>query len=86
MGKIVLEIPEDVMAGMNLPEAERADRLRQELAIRLYAKGILNLGPARRLSGLTRWQFHELLAREGVVRSYALEDLEDDLSAIQGLR
>ncbi len=86
LAKLVIEIPEDVAASMNLPEAERGDRVRQEMAVRLYAKGILNLGPSRRLSGLTRWQFQELLAKEGVLRAFDVDDLQDDLSAIQGLK
>lgn len=86
MGKLKIEIPEDVVAGMNLPDAEKGERVRQEMAVRLYAKGILNFGPARRLSGLTRWSFHELLAKGGVVRAHDSEDLRDDFAAIQGMR
>ncbi|MBI4612293.1 MAG: UPF0175 family protein [Planctomycetes bacterium] len=71
---------------MNLPEGERQDRVRQEMAVRLYAKGILGIGPARRLAQRTRWQFQELLAKEGVPVSYDAEDLQDDIAAIQGLR
>ncbi len=32
-------------------------RLRVELAVRLYEKGIASLGQARRIAGLSKWEF-----------------------------
>lgn len=82
MAKIVIEIPDDVVAGMRLPEPEAPQRLRREMAVRLYEKGILALGPARRLAELTRWEFTELLARESVACSYDAQELQGDLDAL----
>lgn len=78
MGKIVLEIPDEVLAGLKVPAGEEVARLRQELAVRLYEKGLLTLGNSRRMSGLEKWDFLELLGREGVPRRYGMDDLEDD--------
>ena len=40
--RIVIEVPED----LRIPPRELEERLRIELALRLYEKGIANLGPS----------------------------------------
>lgn len=70
---------------MRLPEDERLTRLQRELAIRLYQKGLLSFGKARKLASLSKWEFHELLSQEGIKRSYDEEELEDDLATLEAL-
>ena len=53
---------------------------RIELAVALYARGVLSLGQARRLARLSKWEFLEELARRGVERHYTREELEDDIA------
>lgn len=77
---IVIRVPRDVVEGARIPENEFERVARVELAIALYARGILSLGQARRLAGLTRWEFLEELAKRGVERHYTREELEDDLA------
>jgi predicted HTH domain antitoxin len=83
MNKLILEIPDQVTEGLRLPPDERLHRIRTELAIRLYQKGILSFGKARELSQLSKWEFHELLGQENIDRSYDLEDLETDLETLE---
>jgi predicted HTH domain antitoxin len=76
---IVIRVLRDVVEGARLPEEfERVARI--ELAIALYARGILSLGQARRLTGLSKWELLEELARRGVERHYTREGLENDLA------
>ena len=86
MSKLILEIPEDLAEALRVPPEERLSRVRQELAVRLYQKGILSFGKARELAQMSKWAFHELLGVEGVVRSYDLEELEADLATLESLR
>ncbi|RLI86055.1 MAG: hypothetical protein DRO98_05960, partial [Archaeoglobales archaeon] len=37
------------------------------------------------LAGMTKWEFHELLAKEKVVRRYDLEELEKDEEVVREL-
>ncbi len=79
MTKLVLEIPEAVLAALRLPPGEIEQELRQELALALYQRQVLSLGKARELAQVTRWEFEELLGRRQVPRHYTAEDLQEDL-------
>ncbi|MEB3213699.1 MAG: UPF0175 family protein [Leptolyngbyaceae bacterium] len=82
MSRLVLEISNDVADSLQLPPSERISRLQQELAVRLYQKGLLSFGKARELAQMTKWEFHSLLGDENIERSYDLEELEDDLNTL----
>jgi len=79
-GYIVIKIPRDIVEGARIPEKEFEKVARIELAVALYAKGILSLGQARRLAGLSKWEFLEELAKRQVERHYTREELEDDIA------
>lgn len=79
-GFIAIRVPRDIVEAARIPEEEFERVARIELAIALYEKGILSLGQARRLSGLTKWEFLEELAKRGVKRHYTREELEDDIA------
>jgi len=73
-----IDVPGDVYDALNVPEDEREDVLRRELAVALYREGILSVGKARELSGLSRREFHRLLGEREVDRYYTAEELEED--------
>lgn len=83
--KVVLEISGDLVEALRVPPEEQASRLRRELAIRLYQKGLLPFGKARELAGMTKWEFYLLLGEEGIVRRYDLEELAEDLKTLEAL-
>jgi len=85
MTKLTLEIPDNIAEALRVPPTERLPGLCQELAIRLYQKGILSFAKARELAEMTKWQFHELLGQEGIERSYDLKELEADLETLEYL-
>jgi predicted HTH domain antitoxin len=45
-----LEIPDSVVQAIRLPEERMSQELRRELAIALYAQGLLSFGKARELA------------------------------------
>ena len=85
MAQLSIEIPDDLVQAMKLPADEVPARLRRELAVRLYAKGLLSFGKARELAGISRWAFHDLLGDEGIPRRYEVEELEEDLRTLTNL-
>jgi predicted HTH domain antitoxin len=80
-----IEVTEDLVHAIKLPAEEVPARLKRELAIRLYTKGLLSVGKARQLAGMTRWAFHDVLGEEGILRRYDIQELEEDLQTLEGL-
>jgi len=76
-------IPNIIEICYNPPE--KLSRLYQELAIRLYQKELLSFGKARELAQMTKWEFHELLGRENIIRHYDIAELEVDLKTLEQL-
>ena len=85
MARMVLEIPSELVEAVRVPSEEKMARLRCELAVRLYQKGLLSFGKARELAQMSKWEFHSLLGREGVVRHYDEDDLREDLRTLEAL-
>jgi predicted HTH domain antitoxin len=83
--RLSIEISEDLVHAIKLPTEEVPTRLRRELAIRLYAKGLLSFGKARELSGMTLWAFHDLLGEEGIPRHYDVQEFDEDLKTLEEL-
>ena len=81
---VTLHIPDSVVQGLRLPEGEIPARLRMELALALYAQGVLSLGKAAELAEMSRLLFGELVGQRGIPRHYTDEDLAQDLSHARG--
>jgi predicted HTH domain antitoxin len=81
---IVLSIPDSVIEGLRIPEAEIAQRLRTELAITLYAQGALSLGKAAELAEMDRMPFGEIVGLRGIARHYSGTELTQDLRYARG--
>ena len=81
---VVLEIPDQVAQAIRLPASEQHQSLMTELAVALYARGILSFGKARELTPLNRIEFGLLLGRRNIPRHYTAQDLEDDMAYARG--
>jgi predicted HTH domain antitoxin len=79
-----IEIDDEVYEALNVPEAEREATVKTELAISLYARGILSFGKARTLAGLSTRRFHQLLGDRNVARHYTRDELDEDIEYARG--
>lgn len=77
-------IPEDIITAMKLPRGEVERELRVDLAVILYQRGILPLGKAAKLAGMTKREFLEELAKRKIPRHYTEKELEEDLAFARG--
>jgi predicted HTH domain antitoxin len=78
--KIVLEIPTEVLDAVKFPPGEVERELQKELALALYQRQALAIGPTRLLAGMTRWEFEELLGQRQIPRHYTEQDLDEDIA------
>lgn len=81
---ITLQVPDSVARSLRLPENEAEERLRPELALTLYAQGILSFGKAAELAAISRYRFADLLTQRAIPRHYDSEELADDLKYGRG--
>jgi predicted HTH domain antitoxin len=79
-----VDIPESVAKSLRLPAAEIEPRLRTELAVALYAQGILPFGKASELAGTSRFAFAEFVSQRSIARHYGEDDLTQDLDYARG--
>jgi predicted HTH domain antitoxin len=80
-----LELNDEILDALRIPPEEQESRLRRELALRLYEKGLLSLGKARQVAGMEKWDFLFLIAQEGICRQYDKNELDRDLAALERL-
>ena len=81
---LTIEIPDSVARALRLPPKEKQRRLTTELAVDLYAQGILPFGKACELAGISKTEFGLLLGKRGIPRQYDEQDLQDDLTYASG--
>ena len=81
---IRLEIPDSIAQAMRMPAADQEQQLLVELAVALYAQGVLSFGKARELAQMDRFAFSQLLGRRHVPRHYDTQDLQDDAAYARG--
>ena len=74
-----LDIPESVASSLRLPISEVEPRLKTELAVALFAQGILPFGKACELAGLSRYVFADLIGGRNVPRHYTESEFAQDL-------
>lgn len=79
MSAFRLEIPDDILAQARIGPNELEETLRRELAVQLYSRGLLPKAAARRLSGMERIDFDDLLGSRGIPSELTEEDYEADL-------
>ena len=75
-----LIIPDGILEAAGLTEQECLI----ELAIHLYAQRRITIGPALRLSRLTRHQFEQELAGHNI-SLYSVADLDEDVASLRDL-
>lgn len=72
---LTLEIPDSVIASTSMSAADLTLELTRELALSLYARGILSAGKAAEMADLTRREFEELLGERRTERPLTADDL-----------
>ncbi|MBF0204388.1 MAG: UPF0175 family protein [Desulfamplus sp.] len=76
---LTIEIPDHILYAIRLPVMEQRQQVMTELAIALYARGILSFGKSRELAELNRIEFGRLLGNRGIPRHYTEQNMEDDI-------
>ncbi len=77
--QITLEIPDEMVQGKGLDEAEWL----QEIAIALFQQELITLGRASRIARMHQVDFQKLLGSRGICIHYDLEEFEEDVRHLE---
>ena len=77
---LTFEVPDSILREIHLQPAAAQAEVTKEVAVALYARGLLSLGKACEFSGLTRPDFEAFLANRRVERPYDAAELDRDLA------
>lgn len=81
---ILIEIPDTVARAIRIPRKEQQRQLKIELAVGLYAQGILSFGKSSELAEMTLLEFGVFLGKRNIPRQYDENDLQDDVAYASG--
>ncbi|MBN1769560.1 MAG: UPF0175 family protein [Prolixibacteraceae bacterium] len=77
--EIKIELPSDILLTLNESENELKQNIKISLAIRLYSLQKLTIGKAAQVSGLSRYEFENILADNNVpISNLTIEDVLND--------
>lgn len=83
---IPIEIPSDLMIVLNESEQEIQSHFQASIAMMLFKEGKLTIGKATQLSGLTRFEFEKLLAKNKIpVSEPTINQVLGDVEKIQNV-
>jgi predicted HTH domain antitoxin len=83
---IPIEIPSDLLIVLNESEQEIKSHFQATIALTLFKDGKLTIGKATQLSGLSRFEFEKLLAKNKIpVSGTTIKQIFDDAEKLQNL-
>ncbi|RLF87846.1 UPF0175 family protein [Thermococci archaeon] len=85
MSEILVSIPQDLAIILKVNERELPKLVKVYLAIELYREGIVSLGKAAEIAGVSKWEMMEILASKGIPLQYSEEDLREDVKTLERL-
>ena len=83
MEKISIDVPKDLIHVLKVRERELPKVLREIIAVNLYKEGLISLGKASEIAGVSRWEMFDILATKKIPLQYYPEDLEEDIETLK---
>lgn len=82
---VQLELPRDVLAALDISEAELEPRLKMLIALELFRQGRISSGKAAELLDISKVAFIQLLAHHDIPYfTETPEELDAQLTAVRG--
>lgn len=83
MEKISIDVPKDLIHILKVRERELPKVLREIIAVNLYKEGLISLGKASEIAGVSRWEMFDILAAKKIPLQYYPEDIEEDVETLE---
>lgn len=79
-----ITVPREILRAIKVPKEELETVLKKELAFALYERELLSLGKARKLAGISKWEFIQEVSDRKIERHYTEEEVKEDLAFAEG--
>ncbi len=83
MQTISVDLPGDLINIFKIRERDFPSIVRETLSIELYREGLISIGKAAEIAGVSIWKMQEILANRKVPIHYYPEDLEKDIRTLK---
>lgn len=77
-----IKIPEDILKATRMT----TDEISAELAVHLFESGKLSIGKAKKLAGMTFWEFQSFLASRKIPIHYDISEYKEDIATLKKLK
>ena len=80
-----LKLPYEITTICKVRENELEAFLKKARAIELFREGLISIGKASEIAGVTRNEMMDLLGERKIHLHYAVEDLDEDIETLRKL-
>lgn len=81
--RVELDLPKSVLIAARIKEKEASKELKKIIALYLFENGVLSIGKACELAGISRWEFFELNQKAQIPLHYDIDDYYKDIDTVR---
>ena len=83
METISIDVPKEIIHILKVRKRELPRVLREIIAVNLYKDGLISIGKASEIVGVSKWVMFDILAAKKIPIQYYPEDLEEDIETLE---
>ncbi len=83
METVAVDFPRDLINIFKIREKDFPRIVRETLSVELYREGLVSIGKAAEIAGVSIWEMQEILAKRKIPLHYYSEDLENDIKTLK---
>jgi predicted HTH domain antitoxin len=80
---ISIDVPKEIIHILKVRKRELPRVLREIIAVNLYKDGLISIGKASEIVGVSKWEMFDILAAKRIAIQYYPEDLEEDIETLE---
>ncbi len=80
---ISVDFPKDLINIFKVREKDLSSHVRKSLAVELYRDGLISIGKAAEIAGISTWEMLEAIASKKIPIQYYPEDLKEDIKTLK---
>ena len=83
MQTIAVDLPSDLINIFKIREKDFPSAVLETLSVELYREGIISVGKAAEIAGVSIWEMQEILTKRKIPINFYPEDLEKDIRTLK---